>query len=269
MKIILSRKGFDAEYGGQPSPILHDGTLLSMPIPYADEIIKYTDLRYDGTSYYKILKDLKPQNNKIQEDYNCHLDPDLRFNVTVRNGNWKPIFGQAEAAQAHLQNKNVSIGDIFLFFGWFRQTQFINGKYSYVYGSPDLHLIYGYLQIGQIHTYGNDFPEYARHHPHARERLLNLPSNCIYVASDKLSLDETLPGSGTLRYKDNIVLTKKGMTRSKWELPEFFRELDISYHTQESFKEGYFQSAAKGQEFIISADNNLIEWTIELLRNNC
>ena len=47
MKIILSRKGFDAEYGGQPSPILPDGTLLSMPIPYPDEVIKYTDLHQE------------------------------------------------------------------------------------------------------------------------------------------------------------------------------------------------------------------------------
>jgi len=33
MKIILSRKGFDSSYGGCPSPILPDGTLLSLPIP--------------------------------------------------------------------------------------------------------------------------------------------------------------------------------------------------------------------------------------------
>ena len=28
MKVILSRKGFDSEYGGGPSPILPDGELL-------------------------------------------------------------------------------------------------------------------------------------------------------------------------------------------------------------------------------------------------
>ena len=33
MKVILSRKGFDSQYGGMPSPILPDGTLLSLPIP--------------------------------------------------------------------------------------------------------------------------------------------------------------------------------------------------------------------------------------------
>jgi len=33
MKVILSRKGFDSGYGGFPSPVLPDGTMLSLPIP--------------------------------------------------------------------------------------------------------------------------------------------------------------------------------------------------------------------------------------------
>ena len=36
MKVILSRKGFDSSNGGCPSPILPDGTLLSLPIPTDD-----------------------------------------------------------------------------------------------------------------------------------------------------------------------------------------------------------------------------------------
>ncbi|MES2849532.1 MAG: hypothetical protein V4685_10785 [Bacteroidota bacterium] len=267
MKIILSRKGFDSGYGGQPSPILPDGTLLSMPIPYSNEIIKYTDLYHHGESYYKILKDLKP-NSKIQHNHNCHLDPDLRFLATKRQQKWKPIFGQAEAAQTHLQNQKVSIGDIFLFFGWFRQTQIVNGKYSYKYGSPDLHLIYGYMQIGEIYVYGCPFPDYASHHPHTGGVLKDLQSNCIYVATDRLSFDETLPGADSLTFKNNLILTKRGMSRSKWDLPDFFKNVDMSYHTKDSFKQDYFQSAAKGQEFVISADNNVIEWTKELLTKN-
>ena len=34
------------------------------------------------------------------------------------------------------------------------------------------------------------------------------------------------------------------------------------------FKEDYFQSAAKGQEFVIQADKNLQNWTKELIENN-
>jgi len=44
MKVILSRKGFDSGTGGYPSPILPDGTLLSLPIPDATSDIKYSDI---------------------------------------------------------------------------------------------------------------------------------------------------------------------------------------------------------------------------------
>ncbi len=94
MKIILSRKGFNSSYGGQPSPILPDGTLLTMPIPSKDEVVKYTNLYHNGESYYKIIQDLK-QNSKIKENYVCHLDPDLRFDVMQRQtDDWKPILGK-------------------------------------------------------------------------------------------------------------------------------------------------------------------------------
>ena len=34
MKLILSRKGFDSQSGGCPSPIFPNGTLYSLPIPH-------------------------------------------------------------------------------------------------------------------------------------------------------------------------------------------------------------------------------------------
>ena len=49
MKVILSRKGFDSSNGGCPSPILSDGTLLSLPIPSADRDT-YDDLSYQSVS---------------------------------------------------------------------------------------------------------------------------------------------------------------------------------------------------------------------------
>lgn len=57
MKIILSRKGFDLQNGGQPSPILPDGTLLSLPIPgKLDEKILYSQLEYKGKTYFQIIQ---------------------------------------------------------------------------------------------------------------------------------------------------------------------------------------------------------------------
>jgi len=58
MKIILSRKGFDSSYGGYPSPILPDKTLLSLPIPYLRNKIA-SGVLYDGNIYDPIqYKDL-------------------------------------------------------------------------------------------------------------------------------------------------------------------------------------------------------------------
>ena len=51
MKVILSRKGFDSSFGGYPSPILPDGTLISLPIPS----MKYSSSLYpkDKTPKWK------------------------------------------------------------------------------------------------------------------------------------------------------------------------------------------------------------------------
>ena len=66
-------------------------------------------------------------------------------------------------------------------------------------------------------------------------------------------------------FNENLVLTKIGMTRSKWELPEVFRDLNISYHSKDSFKLDHFQSAAKGQEFVIDANDSLINWVKQIV----
>jgi len=258
MKIILSRKGFDSRYGGQPSPILPDGTLLSLPIPSKDDTMRFTDLYYEDKSYYQIIKELKPK-TKIKENYTCHLDPDIRCDALKRETNWKGLFGQTGNPQRHLQNQGVDIGDIFLFFGWFKATRLKDGELEYIKDAPDLHVIFGYLEIGKI--YNNDkLPMYAFYHPHA-SRFSTEKNNCIYEASDRLSLDESKSGSGCLKYDKKRVLTKQGKTRSFWDMPDIFREVNISHHSEKSFKEGYFCSAKIGQEFVIGGNKEIVDWT--------
>ena len=60
---------------------------------------------------------------KIRPETQAHLDPDLNFGSIPRPENWKPLFGQAGAAERHLQNQGVKAGDVFVFFGWFRQVE--------------------------------------------------------------------------------------------------------------------------------------------------
>ena len=75
MKIILSRKGFDSSNGSIPSPILPDGTLLSLPIPAKFDSISFDDLNYNGVLFSDILRQLKGKEDKTNH-YNCHLDPE-------------------------------------------------------------------------------------------------------------------------------------------------------------------------------------------------
>lgn len=265
MKIILSRKGFDSGYGGQPSPILPDGTMLSLPIPSKSDELKFTDLKYNGRSYYDIITELKP-GTKIRENYKCHIDPDLRYEAVKREKNWKPLFGQTGTAQSHLVKQGVTTGDLFLFFGWFKETEIIDNKIQYKKVAPDIHAIFGYMEIGRIYTEGNIIPSYAEYHPHA-ERLESGNNDCIYEAAEKLSLNNNLPGAGCFNFNRKLILTKDGESRSRWSLPEFFKEVNISYHTADSFKENYFDSAKKGQEFVVECNDNIIEWAENILKS--
>ncbi len=266
MQIILSRKGFDTQYGEQASPIMPDGTLLSLPIPAKNETIKFSDLTYKGETYLKIIKELNPK-TKIKDNYTCHLDPDLRNDIIQREKGWLPLFGQTGTAQGHLLGKGIKEGDLFLFFGSFKETEFVNGILKYKRNAPTIHLIFGYLQIGEFYNDISNLPRQIQYHPHAQKRFEKDKNNCIYRASETLSIFPSLNGGDCLHFHKDLVLTKKGYSKSRWELPTFFRGIEISYHTPKSFKEDYFQSAAKGQEFIIKEKGIVTDWARKLIIN--
>lgn len=263
LKVILSRKGFDSRYGGCPSPILPDGTLLSLPIPGKNEAVKFSDLSYRDKSLFQIITELKPR-TKIKEKYTCHLDPDIR-NYGVQPS-WKALFGQEGGALTHLENYQVSIHALFLFFGWFRQTEEIGGRLRFVKNAPDLHVIFGYLQVGRIYDQFNLLPADYYYHPHGNPERYDAKNNCIYEAADQLDISTKLNGFGTFRYDNSLLLTKKGLSRSKWDLPDFFRDMAISRHNKHSFKDGYFDSAKIGQEFIIEPNDQVTQWALKCIQ---
>lgn len=86
-----------------------------------------------------------------------------------------------------------------------------------------------------------------------------------------LDYNEALKGYGTLKYDSYNpvnVLTKQGETRSKWQLPSFFRELNISYHNNKTngfISNDYFKSANIGQEFVIEANGAVLGWVKEII----
>lgn len=265
MKIILSRKGFDSSYGKQANPILPDGTLLSLPIPDKDGNNTFSSLNWNGKSYYDIIHSLKPRTTITGNDM-CHLDPDLRKDVRKRKSGWKPAFGQADTALSHLRNRGVGKGDLFLFFGWFMETEINQGELIYKRGAKELHVIYGYMQIGDIIERKADAPDWLKDHPHIGDNKdRDEKRNAIYLPTDKLSFIPDFNGCGLLNYRKDRILTKDGMSKGKWDLPEFFKDVAISYHPN-PWKDDYFQSADKGQEFVFEATPKILEWVKQIIK---
>ncbi len=280
MKIILSRKGFDSspKCGKIPSPILPDKTLLSMPIPgESDNGLRYSQIKFGNKTYLEIWRELT--NNDNLPDAYCHLDPDIRKNVRISSvKNWSAAFGQVEIAQSHLERQNVSEGDLFLFFGRFRMANETKGKLTYDINFSDKHIIYGYLQIGKII---NNFEEINKNyvwHPHSSDSYIGT-NNTLYVAADELVIDKYhtgLPGFGTFKYKDELELTKDNYKLSIWDLNKlnFLKnpETNMSYHLKRekriNLEDEVLYSVSRGQEFVVSENEEVTEWAKNLIINN-
>jgi len=106
------------------------------------------------------------------------------------------------------------------------------------------------------------------YHPHANEKRRKNKTNTLYIARPKLSWNGSLPSAGRFMFNDNLVLTKEGLSRSKWDLPDCFRDAEVSYHKEDSWKDGYFQSAAIGQEFVVKDNDKVEEWAKSLINGS-
>ncbi len=159
----------------------------------------------------------------------------------------------------------VTVGDLFLFFGWFREAELRDGKYRYRPDAPDLHVIYGWLQVGAVipctDRQLSDIP-WARYHPHFRGGY-----GTAYIASDKLDLGRNtrdIPGGGQFTgYHECLRLTApNSLSRRSWQLPGWFYPrngcLPLTYHPNKaSFRRNgkytILESAGRGQEFVLNS----------------
>jgi Nucleotide modification associated domain 3 len=275
VKIILSRKGFDTSSGGGPSPILPDGRPLSLPIPDARGGVDYESLAAGRWGSYG---DVMDQLGIARPD-GAHFDPDVDRHAAARPRGWKPAFGQAGAAQRHLENQGVGVGDVFLFFGLFRPTIETGGALRWAPGAPLQHVIWGYMQIGSIHSIGgggiHPHLRWAASHPHLRNT--NRSNNTLYVASDSLAAIPELPGAGVLMSVPATRLTTPGQTPSSWTLPAGFAPPRgrLSFHGggdrwgRPSGGKVALKSVARGQEFVIEAGPALQTWAAGLISGAC
>jgi hypothetical protein len=238
---VLSRKGFDSATGGGPSPILEDGSMVSMPIPDRGSGISFKDVLCE-CSNGKTVASLLPmiKGCRCQPDDEVHLDPDLRREaIATRDQRWRPIFGQCGAAQSHLDKQEVGLReedyDLFLFYGYFRA---VGSAFQSSRQFREGHVIFGWLQIQErclVSEARSEF-EWASYHPHIRlpapQRVSNEmkrrkrkpDNNTIFLARDSLSFLPSISGGGVFRTFDaRLCLTASPMgavRRSLWvELP--------------------------------------------------
>ena len=286
MKLILSRKGFDGQNGGIPSPILPDGRLLPLPIPSSRDQNTLADVPYLGSDGLDVLGDLS--RGKYDRDTRIHLDPALELADGGHSPGWRPLLGQTGAAQGHLYGQGVEVGDVFLFFGWFRKAETHAGRWRYVPSAPNLHLLFGWIEVSTIVPIRTEREAALRQmpwiaaHPHIAGQHYDADSNnTLYVAASRskwASGVSSVGGGRFQRYHDTLRLTASNSSKSRWSLPHWFmpgNRPPLSYHSDPKrwTRDGdcvQLQSVAKGQEFVLDMAHypEAKPWLSDLIRRH-
>lgn len=286
MKLVLSRKGFDSGYGGIPSPILPDGRLVSLPIPSRHDQFTFADINTSNVDIGGLLKDLSRGTHGLET--NIHLDPDLDRASSARLSGWRPALGQSGNAQSHLRDMKVGVGDVFIFFGWFRETEYKAGVWRYVRGAPHLHVMFGWIEVADMlsivqerkHSM-NKFPWIADHPHVSKPDHYTDPRNMLYVAAieSRFNPNAAFGGGRFTKYDNQLRLTQAGSSRSIWSLPAWFMPKEghapVSYHPRpdqwhQNGNRVTLRSAAKGQEFVLdsAAYPEAETWVADLIQRN-
>lgn len=213
MKVVLSRKGFDSANGGIPNAIMPNGVLVPFPIPSDDEAT-FGQLHCGNIRYDELLQDLAPR----RFFGHCHADPDLdKARWTMPPAGWKPAFGQIGPSARYLvKTVGLAPDDLILFFGWFRFVERdLLGHCKYLADSHDMHLIWGYLQVGEILSTPDRIVREYPWHPHADQRRFD-DSNILILPRQTLSFAEDKPGCAIVPFAQQRVLTASGQTRAQW-----------------------------------------------------
>ncbi len=141
------------------------------------------------------------------------------------------LFGQCGAAQTHLANRRVGLGDVFLFFGLFREE-----------GSEPHHRIFGYLEVAEIVALVDGVPDHLARHYHPHTLALHASNDMIYAGR----------GEQARRASDTLRLTVPGRSPSLWNRPSWLTRGGLSYHDRPDrwLRGRQLKSVARGQEFV-------------------
>lgn len=236
MRIVFSRKGFDSGSGGGPSPIVN-GRPVTLPIPAgAASRTTYGDL---GLSAHVA----RSSRGKLGADDLCHHDP-----MFTEGG--ECLFGQCGAAQTHLERQGVREGDVFLFFGLFRDWE---------QGGEPHHRIFGYLKVDEIIELSDGPPQELAEIAHPHALAMHHSNDVIYRGQ----------GSVAASASDALRLTVSGGPVTLWQRPDWLRRGGLSYHDKPErwLRGGRLKSVARGQEFVADIGRRSAprEWLARIL----
>jgi len=243
----------DASSGGFASPIFPDHTMHSIPI-WGGETSphKYGDLafKYQNQPLHTVMNDFTNQ-FRTWENVGCHHDPMLFESPKCL------VLGQADRAEGHLRNQGVGVGDLFLFFGWFRQIEYRDERWSYVKDAPDVHQIWAFMKVEKKLAIDSDanklavlesFP-FLSEHPHIKRLKTGDKKESIYVSGQH----------ELLTYAQDRCLTdiKKYQGRSTWRLPAVFNQPKAFSHLkifESDVDDVVIRYRGFGQEFVLDLD---------------
>lgn len=237
MHVIFSRKGFDTGSGGTASPIIA-GRPVNLPIPMG----RCSTTTYDDLGLGEIVEQVS--RGKILRDHLCHEDP-----MFVEG---HCLFGQCGAAQSHLRNMGVGIGDVFLFFGLFADE----------HTRERHHRIFGYLRVDEmISPPAGQIVGLPRPHPHTLGEWGT--NNTIYRGT----------GAVVAKAHNALRLTQPGGPLRHWMVPDWLRSAGLSYHGKPEcwLADGRLEAASRGQEFVTDIGDDAVarDWlnrTIETIQ---
>ncbi len=166
--------------------------------------------------------------SRIGRQHFCHQDP------MFEGG--RCAFGQTGAAQAHLTNKGVAPGDIFLFFGLFSDSD----------GRRRHHRVFGYLLVREIRCIGpepspSDQPQgFLRRHPHTIGQWN--ANNTLYLGEGVLARTAA----------PELCLSAEPGQVSEWRVPIWLRSAGLTYHGDAArwSDNGKLTVVGRGQEFV-------------------
>lgn len=299
MKIILSKKGIDSSNCSNGVKVELGKELLFIPIPNICDLHKYQDIEnyYENKNLLQVaekyIKNCKFTLNipakKLKDNFKigCHFDPQLKncFGGKFQK-KFRASFGQVDKAQSYLNANIIDCGDIFLFYGWFYDVE----------EKKDKHIIWGYMQVGDIITFdkngnccsrilNNDkckieeaypFLKNQTHWVNYKKYLKDSKNNTIYISNNFLKSKENeilkTKGYGIFKYDKRLDLTaKNAKSKSDWNV-EALKNVKVNFNSKKlgeyKFDENGNIKIAKGfgQEFVLYENDKVINWVMNLIK---